>query len=106
MLLTDGPKVELVADAGMYPSQEADPDHGTWVVIEQANIRACLTRRYLLFDTISTFSGCTYGSTFTSISVSRFQHGGAVLPPPSLGGVLGGATFSLVFRWVGLLGTN
>ena len=41
----------------MYPSQEADPDNGTWVVIEQANIRACLRRRYLLLGTISTFQG-------------------------------------------------
>ena len=96
MLLTDAtPKVELVADAGCIPVRKQIQTTAHGVVIEQANIRACLKRRYLLFDTISTFSGCTYGSTFTSISLSRFQHGGAALPPPSLGGVLGGAPFPL-----------
>ena len=30
--------------SGVCPSQEADPDHGTWVVIEQTSIRACLKR--------------------------------------------------------------
>ena len=54
MLCTDATqKVELVG-CGVYPSKEADPDHGTWVVIEPANVCACLKREYLLFGTIST----------------------------------------------------
>ena len=36
------------------PSQEADPDHGTWVVMEPAKVCACLKRGCLLFGAIST----------------------------------------------------
>ena len=35
---------------------------------------------------------------------STFQHGGAALTAPPLGGVLGGAAFSLVFCWAVLPG--
>ena len=49
------PKSWTRRGCGVYPGQEADPDQGTWLVIEQANIRACLKRRYLPFGTISTF---------------------------------------------------
>ena len=44
--------------------------------------------------------GCTFGVCVRS----TFQHSGAALPAPPLGGVLGGATFSLIFCWAVLPG--
>ena len=96
----------------MYPSQEADPDHGTRVVIEHANIRACLKRGY--FFSLAQFQHfrlhvLLYSHIdFGLYARSRFQHGGAAWSPPSLGGVaclpllLRGAAF-LLHLWVGLL---
>ena len=79
----------------MYPSQETDPDHGTGVVIEQTNIRACLK---LLFGTISTLQAAPM-----ALLSPRFRCPRGIQVParwccfssPSLGGDLGGATFPL-----------
>ena len=77
----------------MYPSQEADPDHGTRVVIEQANIRACLNRRYLFFGTISTFQAAG-----VAVPSHRFRCPREIHLPARWG------YFSLVFCSVVLLG--
>ena len=52
-------------------SQEADTDHATLVVIEQANIRACLNRKY--FPVWHNFN---ISIDFGVHVRSRFQHGG------------------------------
>ena len=77
-------------------------------LVEQANIRAGLQRRYLLFGTISTFQAARV-DVYLHIDVGvcvrpTFQHSGAALSAAPVGGVLGGAAVSLVFCWAVLPG--
>ena len=75
-------------------------------LVEQANICVGLKRRYF-FGTIQHFRRHVWLYLHIDFGVrvrSTFQHGGSSLPAPPLGGVLGGAAFSLVFCCVVLLG--
>ena len=81
----------------------------TWVVIEQANIRACLKRRYRLFGTISTFQA----ARMAPLS-HRFRCPREIQVPTrwccfassSFGRCSGWRYFTHVFCWVVLLCTN